>query len=395
MGDVIGGRARHAPLRIGIEATPAARQSAGIGRYARGLLHGLAALDRDDHFTLVVAARGASTVQLEDIPFRHRRLLALPVTDRQATIVWHRLRIPFPITALTGPLDAFLALDFVLPPLGHHVPGVVVVYDLAFLTTPECADPRLRAYLTRVVPGAVSRAAGVVTISCSARDDLVRLLGVPAERITVAYPGLAETFNRLPSENRADFCARLGLPPRFVLAVGTIEPRKNLSRLIDAISLLRRRPSTADVELVIAGGRGWLDQPIFARIDELGLTRQVHIIDRPDDDTILGLYHAAKVLAHPALYEGFGIPPLEAMACGTPVVCSNASSLPEVVGGAALLVDPLDVQGLAGALARVLDDESLQARLAAQGPVQAAQFTWQRTAEATLGALHAAQHVAP
>jgi glycosyltransferase involved in cell wall biosynthesis len=264
------------------------------------------------------------------------------------------------------------------------------VYDLAFLTTPDCADPRLRAYLTRTVPRDVARAAGVLAISQSTRDDLVNLLGVPAERITVAYPGLHAAFSRPPDEDAATLRARLRLPERFVLAVGTLEPRKNLVRLIDAVAALRGRAATGDVELVIAGGRGWLDEPIFARVRDLGLQRHVHFFDRPDDRTVLALYHTATVLAYPALYEGFGIPPLEAMACGTAVICSNTSSLPEVAGDAALLVDPLDVEGLTEALARVVDDEELRARLRQRGPLQAAKFTWSGTAEAALGGLRRA-----
>ncbi|GAC1430206.1 MAG: glycosyltransferase family 1 protein [Chloroflexota bacterium] len=370
--------------------TPAVRQRAGIGRYARGLLGGLAELDQRDHYTLVAAARGADLGPVMALPFHHRRVLPLPVDDRVATIAWHRLRLPLPMTTLTGRLDVFLALDFALPPLGREVPGVVVVYDLAFLTVPDCADPGLRAYLTRTVPRAVARAARVVAISRSTRDDLVRLMGVPADRITVAYPGVDPVFTQPPRDDGAALRARLGLPARFVLAVGTIEPRKNLARLVEAVAALRGRPAFHDVELVIAGRRGWLDEPVFARVREVGLEGQVHFVDLPNDDVTRALYHAASVMAFPSLYEGFGIPPVEALACGTPVVCSNTSSLPEAVGDAALLVDPLDVDGLAGALARVLEDEALRADLRARGRHQAATFTWRATAEAVLGALHAA-----
>src|SRR5207253_1128524 len=149
----------------------------------------------------------------------------------------------------------------------------------------------------------------------------------------------------------------------------------------EAVHALRRRAPTGDVALVIAGGRGWLDEPVYARVRELGLERAVHFFDRPDDSTLLALYHTATVLAYPALYEGFGIPPLEAMACGTPVICSNTSSFPEVAGDAALLVDPRDVEGLADALARVVEDDALRAMLRQRGPRQAAKFTWRATAE--------------
>ena len=378
------------PLRIGVEATPAARQRAGIGRYARGLLGALAALDSEDHYTLVAAARGADVGALRALPFRHRRILPLPVSDRLATIAWHRLRLPLPITALTGRLDVFLALDFALPPLGRDVPGVVTVYDLAFLTEPECADPGLRAYLTKVVPRDVARAAHVLTISHSARADLIRLLDVPPERVTVAYPGLQPIFSQTAPPDTSAVRARLGLPQRFVLAVSTIEPRKNFVRLIEAVHALRGQAGTGDVELVIAGGKGWLYQPVFDRVAALGLTQQVHFVDRPDDETVRALYHLAAVVAHPALYEGFGMPPLEAMACGAPVVCSDTSSLPEVVGDAALTVDPLDTEALTEALGRVLQDDALAADLRGGGGGQAAQFTWEGTARAARAALRQA-----
>ena len=181
--------------------------------------------------------------------------------------------------------------------------------------------------------------------------------------------------------------ARYGLPKRYVLAVGTLEPRKNLTTLLRAFARLREGSAVDPaVGLVIAGARGWLDDPIFEAVQSLGLERAVNFPGFVDDDDLPALYQGAELFVFPSLHEGFGLPLLEAMACGVPVVASNASALPEVAGGAALLVDPHDAEALAQAIARVLGDEALRARLRDAGVARAAQFSWQTAARRTLDA---------
>ena len=181
--------------------------------------------------------------------------------------------------------------------------------------------------------------------------------------------------------------ARYGLPARYLLAVGTLEPRKNLTTLVRAFARLRDR-SEIDraVGLVLAGARGWLDDPIFRTVQSLGLEDAVRFPGFIDDDDLPAVYQGAELVVFPSLYEGFGLPLLEAMACGAPVVASNTSALPEVAGGAAILVDPLDVDGMARAVAGVLGDEALRGRLREDGVARASEFSWETAARRTLDA---------
>ena len=200
--------------------------------------------------------------------------------------------------------------------------------------------------------------------------------------MTVVYGGVDPGFCPILPVARAALRQKYALPERFILSVGTIEPRKNLTALLDAYHTLRQ--SDPDLGLVIAGRRGWRSAGFFERLQALGLEATVRLLGPVPDADLPALYSAAEVFAYPSLYEGFGLPPLEAMACGTPVVVSNTSSLPEVVGKAGLLVEPHDIAGLAAAIEAALTDTARQADLCARGLMQARCFTWEAAARATL-----------
>ncbi|HOG45908.1 MAG TPA: glycosyltransferase family 1 protein [Anaerolineae bacterium] len=369
-------------LRIGVDYTAAVRQGAGIGRYTRGIIGALAAQDRESSYRLFVAGRGAQGHTPHAPNVRTRRV---PLTDVEAAWLWQDLRLPLPIELLLGPLDVFHSPDFVLPPV-WRARTIVTVHDLSFLRVPEHAHPRVLAYLLRSVPRAVRRADLVLAVSeCTARD-LVELLGVPRERVLVICPGVDAHFR--PVEDADTLTAvrrRYGLERPFILGVGTLQPRKNLTGLIEAFARLTAQRSLPH-ELIIAGREGWLYEPIFARVQALRLHDRVRFLGFVADEDLPALYTLAGCLAYPSFYEGFGLPALEAMACGTPVVASSTSSLPEVAGPAALLVDPHDVDGLAAALDRALHDEQLRAGLCRAGRQRAAQFTWRRAAQQLLAA---------
>jgi glycosyltransferase involved in cell wall biosynthesis len=370
-------------MRVGIDYTAAVRQSAGIGRYTRNLVGALIELDDQVQFTLLVAGLGISDVssavaQLTTVS--NVRLVNLPLTDRQLAVLWHRLRLPLWAELACGSLDVFYSPDFALPPL-LRARSVLTVHDLSFMRLPECSESSLRAYLMRAVPKSVRRADVVLADSKSTRNDVIELLGTDPQRVKVVYPGVEARFR--PVEDLhvlASVRQRYSLPRRFVLGLGTLQPRKNFRRLIDAYQLCRNT-ACGDVELVISGREGWLYQPIFERVAELGLEKQVHFTGHVDDGDLPALYSLAELFVFPSLYEGFGLPPLEAMACGTPVVTSSGSSLCEVVGDSALLIDPTDVKGLAQAMSRVMSDQQLRAQLIEQGLRRARRFTWRRAAE--------------
>lgn len=382
-------------MRVAVDVAAAVNQKAGIGRYARGILGALAEISADDWFLqLAPRANGAPYQGPPPRPFARGRRVQLPVTERYLWILWHQLNLPLPPDLLAPRLDAFYNPDFVLPALAY-APGVCTVHDLGFMTVPDCAFPKLRDILLRTVPRSVQRARLVMAVSQHTRDDLVRLLGVAPDRIRIAGNAVDPTFRPMRDggwleAERARLSASLGADLRepFLLAVGTIEPRKNLPRLFEALAILRDRGRP--LRLVVAGRDGWLFEPIYRRLEQLCLRSQVSFLHGPSDADLLALYNLAAVMVFPSLYEGFGLPPLEALACGAVVVCSNASSLPEVVGDAALLADPHDSEALAAAIERALDDATLRDELARRGPPRAARYTWSGSARAVHAALREA-----
>ncbi|HLZ22558.1 MAG TPA: glycosyltransferase family 1 protein [Ktedonobacterales bacterium] len=366
-------------MRITIDYTAAITQGAGIGRYTRNIVSALARVDTTDSFTLFSTERPTSARGFPELPRMQPRVF--PAGNRRMTIFWQRLRAPVPVELFAGSADVFHGPDFVLPPL-LGTPAVVTIHDLAFLTNPECALPSLVRYLSAAVPRALRRASAVISDSEKTAHDLHTLLGVPREKITVIYCGVDPLFTP-----RADAAAVSALRQKYhfnaptVLAVGTIEPRKNYERLIAAFAQARRH-ADGPRTLVIAGRPGWLYDGVFAAVETLGLRDAVTFLDYIPDAELTTLYHAADVLAMPSIYEGFGIPMLEAMASGTPVVCSDGGSLPEVAGDAALVVPVEDVDGLAAALVRAVSDADLRASLVARGLARVKEFTWDTAARA-------------
>ncbi len=370
-------------MRIGVDYTSAARQSAGIGRFTRELIRAALALDTDNEYRLLVAGRQPIAEAHLPPPSRGCRLVQTPVSERNLVRLWHRLQVPLPVEVFLGRLDIFHSPDFVLPPVARAV-KVLTIHDLSFLRVPECADPRLRWYLGQVVPRSVRRADFLLADSQSTRHDLIELLGVPPDRVQVIYGGVDARFAPVEDEETLrrvrDRYAR-GRP--YILAVGTLEPRKNYPTLIRAFARAREEARLPHV-LVIVGRKGWVYDPIFAAVDDLKLRDEVLFPGFVPDEELPALYSAADVLVTPSFYEGFGLPALEAMACGAPVIVSDVSSLPEVVGDAGVRIDPRDEAGLADALLRVIQDSALRAALRAAGLERARQFTWEGAARELL-----------
>jgi glycosyltransferase involved in cell wall biosynthesis len=378
-------------MRIGIDYTAAARQGGGIGRYTRELVRALLCLESSHQYALFAAVGGLTTrdwrLEIENLQSLVSNLWfrAIPITDDWLHRLWQRLRLPIPIEAITGPLDVFYSPDFVLPPTLRATRTLLTVHDLSFLHFPDAYVPSLRRYLERVVPRSVARADRVLADSESTRRDLIAYFGASPEKVQVLYSGVDARFcPDAEPEEKARVEARYGLGDQpYVLSVGTLQPRKNYVRLIKAFANLQ----PANLQLAIAGGRGWLYEDVLAEAEKHG--DRVHVLGFVDDADLPALFRNAVLFAFPSLYEGFGIPPLEAMACGIPVVCSNASSLPEVAGDAALMVDPLDVDALARAMVRALEDADLRREMIDKGLAQAARFTWEGAARQLLDVFEA------
>jgi len=328
----------------------------------------------------------APTQQVKDLNFQDRRA---PLSERTLTILWHRLRLPIPVEWFTGPVDIFHSTDFVLPPV-RQARTILTVHDLTFMRLPQCAKAGLRAYLNKVVPRSIERADLVLADSQSTKNDLIDLLGVSPDKIEVVYAGVERRFRPMEGEialQRVKKRYELDFP--FILSLGTLEPRKNFTGLIEAYALMRssragfhtcQGKGDRGLKLVIAGVKGWLYDEIFARVEELGLENEVIFPGFITDEDLPALYNLAELFVFPSLYEGFGLPPLEAMACGTPVVTSDRPSLPEIVGDAGLLVEATDNQELAKAMERVLTDEYLRREMREKGLKQAEKFTWEAAA---------------
>jgi glycosyltransferase involved in cell wall biosynthesis len=372
-------------MRIAIDYSAAVNQRAGVGRLVRNQILALADMDADNEYRLVYARPNKGSAP----QFPHARNFArheIPLTERYLSILWHRAKVPMPADWLSGPVDVYHSPDFVLPPL-RHAKGILTVHDLAFLMRPDCADERLRKYLEEVVPRSVQRADFIIADSENTRNDLLVLLGARPESITVVPGGVEERFAPVTDAQQLQQARRqigVGDAP-FVLAIGVIEPRKNLNRLMDAFLAMKNRGGVpSDLKLVLAGGNGWLFDGIFEHHAASPVRDDILLPGFVPDELLPAVYSAADVLAFPSLYEGFGLPILEAMACGTPVVASRASCLPEVAEGAALLIDPTDVDELATALELLLSDPTQRARLVEQGLQRAGEYTWQRAAERLL-----------
>jgi glycosyltransferase involved in cell wall biosynthesis len=286
--------------------------------------------------------------------------------------------------ALAG-VNVFHASDvFLHKPQG--VPTVITVHDLSTLLFPELhvqGTVEMHEAKMRFVR---NQADLVIAVSENTRRDVIEHLGVQPERVRVVYEAADELFHLIQDAQAvAATVRRYGLKPnRYVLTVGTLEPRKNQTRLVEAFHLLRQQGGARGLKLVLAGRKGWLYDGLFRRVEEIDLAEDVVFTGAVSARDLPALMNGALMLVYPSLYEGFGLPVLEAMACGLPVITSNVSSLPEVAGDAAVMVSPYDTEGLAEAIRRLIEDESLRTTLRNKGLAQAARFSWERTARQTI-----------
>lgn len=278
-------------------------------------------------------------------------------------------------------IDLFHATDHLLPRLSE-VKSVFTLHDLVFRFYPETHKLLNRWFLTLMMPRFLQAADAVIAVSEWTKKDAIELYGLDEDKVSVIYEGVNPLFRPASQETISALRQKYGILNKFILSVGTIEPRKNLTSLVEAYRSLKDQDP--ELQLVIAGKKGWLYEGFFRRLRELGLEDDVIFPGFISDEDLPPLYSAADLFVLPSLYEGFGLPVLEAMACGTPVITSNASSLPEVAGEAALLVDPHDIGALIRAARAVLDGEELRSELRAKGPKQAARFSWEKAARETL-----------
>ncbi|HLY66374.1 MAG TPA: glycosyltransferase family 1 protein [Chloroflexota bacterium] len=367
-------------IHVGINAQIVTFRSnyrqAGVSRFTEQLIRALQRRDTDARYSVFLneTARGGFN-DSSNMRFRYTRL---PAVKPAVRVLWEQLLLPL----MSGSFDVLHCPVNVLPAtLG--CPAVLTIHDLTFLRYPERFRPERRRYLTTFTSLSAKRAARVMTDSVHTKQDVMELLRVPADKIEVVYPGVDDEFQPQPQEKVAELRRRYGLPEEFILYVGTLEPRKNVELLLRAYNLLLGR-GLLQWPLVIGGGAGWMFDRIFSEVERSGLTDRVIFPGYIDPGDLACWYTAASAFVYPSIYEGFGLPPLEAMACGTPVIVSDTSSLPEVVGDAGIKIDPRNAEELADRLAEVLQSKDKREQLAAAGRARAASFTWDRAARQTM-----------
>jgi glycosyltransferase involved in cell wall biosynthesis len=360
-------------MRIAIDGRIAYYSSGGLRRYVVLLLQALAGLDSETDY-LVLHSRKQRSPRMPGANFRPVRCWTPshhPLERWAMALEVARLRPEL----LHSP-------DFIPPAFGYRR-SVVTVQDLSFLRYPHFLTAQSRRYYNRQIRWAVARTDHILAISKATQRDLCSLLGVDPRKITVAYLAADPELRPPAPEEVKQLIATYGLEQGYLLFVGTLEPRKNLPGLLEAYRALLDRGGV-DPPLVLAGRVGWLHQEVLDCVQRLRLEKHVRVLNQVADADLAALYAGAGVLALPSFYEGFGLPALEAMACGTPVVAARRGALPEVVGDSGLLVEPDDTEGMASALEKALLDRRLRARLRQSGMKQASRFTWDRTAAKTL-----------
>jgi glycosyltransferase involved in cell wall biosynthesis len=360
-------------MRVGIDARLVYYSQAGIGQYILHLVNGLAKVDEENEYVLLQSRKDDTTI-LERPNFRRISLW---------TPSHHRLeRYSMNVELVRLGLDVLHSPDFI-PPHRPSCKSVITVHDLAFLLYPHFLTKESARYYGHI-DQAVRWTDHIISVSESTKRDTVQHLGVPEDKIAVVYEAANPIFRPIDRDRaREQVRDRHGVEGPYILFVSTIEPRKNVPTLIRAVWQLMECYKE-DVQLVLAGGKGWLFEDAFAIVETLKMDSRVHFVGRVSSEDLLYLYNAAELLAHPAFYEGFGLPPLEAMACGLPVIVSNVASLPEVVGDAGLLIDPHDVDELTVGLWRVLTDDELRREMREKGLRQAERFSWERAARETI-----------
>lgn len=355
-------------------------RQAGVSRYIEYLLRYLPEeLDAESRLLALAGRHGRP----------HSHVSAFPGAVQWEWTRWPTHRIPFRILweQLAAPVNsAKRHLDLLhgpvnVVPLGGRTPSVVTIHDLAFLVYPEQYPAMQRRYLRIMTRASARKARRVIAVSSSTARDVTELLGVPPDRVVTVPNGVSEDFYpRAGTDELTRFRAANSLPEEFLLFVGTLQPRKNLVGLLRAYAQLDQ---SERIPLYVVGATGWMYRAIFEEVTRLGIDQDVRFPGYAASDTLPLWYSAATAFLYPSYYEGFGLPVLESMACGTPVVTSNTSALPEVAGEAGMRVNPDDPGEIANAIRTVLSDSSLREDMSRRGQAQARQFTWKRTARET------------
>ena len=303
--------------------------------------------------------------------------------------MWTQFALPVHLFLQKNKPDVFFTPTHYAPRFSP-VPTVVSVMDLSFLRFPELFAEKDLYQLKNWTKYSVGKASHVITISNSSKNDIIKAYKIPADRVSVVYPGIKQVTTLNPHVySMSELKTKYKISDNYILSVGTLQPRKNTARLIEAFAKIRKSKKYADSDLmlVVVGKKGWLYEDILSAPERFGVTESVKFLDFVSDEDLISLYKNAQCYVFPSLYEGFGLPVLEAMKFDCPVITSNVSSLPEAAGDAALYVDPLDIEDIAKKIQKVLEDKDLRRGLIKKGREQVKKFSWEKSAKETLAIL--------
>ena len=365
--------------RIYLDISAAVHRRAGLGRYADRLTRALLARPGAAEWFSLFYNQEAGVEPLPGLEHWPQTSVRHSYKSWRL-MVWAGQLLRLNYARLVPGVCLFHAMEHLLMPLGG-VPTVLTVHDLIFERFPQLHKPLNYHYLHRAMPLFVRRARHLIAVSQATKKDLMAFYGVPGNKISVIYEAADDRFRPLPAGRSENVRRKYRLPDDFLLFVGTIEPRKNLERLLDAFATLRRAGVVR--HLVIVGKKGWLYEAFFRHLEESDQQDHVIFPGYISDEDLPAVYNAARLFVFPSLYEGFGLPLLEAMACGTPAVSSDRSSLPEVGGDAPLYADPEDTEALADQIRRGWEDASLRQVMRGKGLARAKEFSWARAAAET------------
>ena len=373
---------RQSAMRIALDGFPLSSPKTGIGHYTLQLARALAEISPDDHFELISPFPFCDSVVQE---LQRASITNLILDNPQAASFRRRWwALGLPLFLRQNSFDLFHGTNYEVP-LWNRRRNLVTIHDLSLLLHPEYHEPRLVRRARRRLPLMIRSAAKIIAVSESMKQEMCEHLKIRPERIAVTPEAPRENFRPQPLSDTLATRQRLGIEADFMLAVGTIEPRKNLLALVHALDLIVRT-TVLRPQLVIAGGEGWLTDELHAFIAASACAERVRFIGYTSDDELRALYSSCRISVYPSFYEGFGLPPLEAMACGAPVIASRIPAIEETVGKAAVLFDPTNSEDLASKIVELWNNQRQRAELSQAGVRHAAEFTWQRTAKLTLNA---------
>ena len=363
-------------MRIGLDGYPLTEPRTGVGHYTFELARALARAHPADQFELI------SPKPFDEYVFEREPIANLSfIKGKSSAIRGHWWSVGLPLYAKRAGLDLFHGTNFELP-LWNRRRTVLTIHDLSALRYPELHRPRLARRARVRLPLAAKLARAIITPTEAVKREVCSQFRLKAEKVTAIHEAPRKVFQPLPLDQTVEIRKHLGIENDFLLFVGTLEPRKNLLTLLKAFEQILRHTSWRP-QLVVAGGQGWLMDETFSFLKESGLNEHLRLTGYLNDQELQALYSSCKAFIYPSLYEGFGLPPLEAMACGAPVIATRIPALQETLADAAILLEPVDVDGLARAIISILENDDRRRELSSSGLEQAAQYSWERAAQLT------------